>query len=461
MMQWKIKEIAEVVGAKNNIEQWEDTSVSSFSIDTRLLEAGSLFVPIVAERDGHEFAEAARDQGAVAVFWEKDLEEAPEGLAIIQVDYAKKAFQTFAKYYLKEVVDPLVVAITGSNGKTTTKDMTASVLAQKYKTHSTEGNFNNELGLPLTLLAMPEDTEAVVLEMGMNQVGEIDQLSRLAEPDLAAITMVGESHLEFFGSRDKIADAKMEIVNGMDQGVLVYNGDQTLLEERVQKANLKARISFGQKESNDYHPLDVQSGLKETTFSVNVAPEQEVTIPVTGAYNANNALIAIAIGQYLNIPFADILQGLADFQLTESRLEWGVGLKNQHLLNDAYNASPTSMRASISSFLELDISGDRYLVLGEMGELGEASDQLHRSVKSAINPSKVKEILLFGNQMKGLYDDLMSDSAFSKVKTQHFKDDKTALIEYIKETTGADDYLLFKSSQSTGLVGVVDELKTQ
>lgn len=461
MMQWKIKEIVEVVGAKNDVTEWGEELVSSFSIDTRLLEEGALFVPIVAERDGHDFAEQARDKGAVATFWEKDLDQAPENLAIIQVADAKAAFQTFAKYYLKEVVDPLVVGITGSNGKTTTKDMTASVLAQKYKTHYTDGNFNNDLGLPITITEMPEDTEAVVLEMGMNHAGEIDRLSRLAEPDIAAITMIGESHIEFFGSRAKIADAKMEIVNGMNEGVLVYNGDQALLEERVQEADLKESLSFGQKESNDYYTLDVESGLKETRFTVNVAPDQEVKIPVTGAYNANNAMVAIAIGQYLGIPFEDIAKGLATFQLTQDRLEWVEGFKGQHLLNDAYNASPTSMRASIASFLELDMEGDRTLVLGEMGELGEASDELHRSVKSAIDPSKVKEILLYGNQMKGLFEDLKGASEFDNVKVQYFKDDKSDLILYIKEHTDADDYLLFKSSQSTGLVGVVNELKAK
>ncbi len=461
MMQWKIKEIAEVVGAENDVTEWEEELVSSFSIDTRLLKAGALFVPIVAERDGHEFAEQAHAKGAVAAFWEKELDQAPEGLAIIQVADAKAAFQTFAKYYLKEVVDPLVVGITGSNGKTTTKDMTASVLAQKYKTHYTEGNFNNELGLPITITEMPQDTEAVVLEMGMNHAGEIDYLSKLAEPDIAAITMIGESHIEFFGSRDKIADAKMEIVNGMKDGVLVYNGDQALLEERVQAADLKQSISFGQQESNDYYTLEVESDLKETRFTVNVAPDQVVKIPVTGAYNANNALVAIAIGQYLDIPYGDIVQGLATFQLTQDRLEWVEGANGQHLLNDAYNASPTSMRASIASFLELEMAGDRTLVLGEMGELGEASDELHRSVKSAIDPDKVKEILLYGDAMKGLFEDLQGDSAFVNVKVQYFRDDKSDLIMYIREHTDAEDYLLFKSSQSTGLVGVVNELKAK
>ncbi|MER2064589.1 MAG: UDP-N-acetylmuramoyl-tripeptide--D-alanyl-D-alanine ligase, partial [Alkalibacterium sp.] len=189
MPNWTLSEIAQAVNGKLvNSEKTEQ--IAGVSFDTRTLKEGNLFIPLTAERNGHDFIQSAMNKGAKATLWSDPIDKAPEDIAVIQVDDTLEAFQSFAKYYLNEV-SPKVVGITGSNGKTTTKDMVAAVASAKYKTHKTIGNFNNHLGLPLTILEMDRDTEVVVLEMGMSEKGEIHVLSEIAEPDIAVITMIG------------------------------------------------------------------------------------------------------------------------------------------------------------------------------------------------------------------------------------------------------------------------------
>lgn len=210
-----------------------EVTVTGVEFDSRKIEAGDLFVPLQGTNDGHEFVSKAIENGATATLWSNDPETAPEGIAVILVKDTLLAFQALASYYLLEE-NPDVIAITGSNGKTTTKDMTESVLSQKFRTYKTQGNYNNDIGLPYTILHMPEGTEKLILEMGMDHAGEISILSELAEPDVAAITIIGEAHIENLGSREKIADAKMEITTGLaSDGLLIVPADEPLLEERI------------------------------------------------------------------------------------------------------------------------------------------------------------------------------------------------------------------------------------
>lgn len=217
-MKLTIKEIAQVLGISGIVDERE---ISSVEFDSRKIEKNGLFVPLPGTRDGHDFVRAAKENGAIVTLWQKDRVEVPSDLVVLPVADVTKAFQTLAQYY-KQKIGPKTVAITGSNGKTTTKDMTASVLAQKYRTYKTQGNYNNDLGVPYTMLHMPDDTEVLILEMGMDHAGEIHFLSQLGQPDVAAITLIGEAHLENLGSRKNIAKAKMEIVDGLAKdGVLL------------------------------------------------------------------------------------------------------------------------------------------------------------------------------------------------------------------------------------------------
>ena len=243
-MKLTLKEIAQAVGAVNDSTQWEDLTIENVQFDTRKSTKGSLFVPLKGANDGHDFIHSAIENGATASFWSAPLDQAPAHFPVIQVEDSLLALQQLAKYYL-EKIGPKVVGITGSNGKTTTKDMTEAVLSAKYNVHKTQGNFNNHIGLPITILEMPSDTEVVILEMGMNHAGEIELLSKLAQPDIAVITMIGESHIEYLGSRAGIADAKMEITAGLKEtGCLIFPGEEPLLVEKTSNLPTKQLSTF-------------------------------------------------------------------------------------------------------------------------------------------------------------------------------------------------------------------------
>ncbi len=231
-MKMQLSEIARALEIEAK-ETWEDITITSVSFDSRQLEPGALFVPLIGEQDGHRYVQAALDNGASAVLWQADHPETPTAIPALVVEDTLVALQALGRYYLQKI-NPKVVAVTGSNGKTTTKDMIAAVLSTQFNVQKTFANFNNEIGVPMTILSMEPNTEILVVEMGMDRFGQLDELSRLAQPDVAVITMIGEAHIEFFGTRDKIADAKMEIVNGLkEDGILIYNGDEPLLVERA------------------------------------------------------------------------------------------------------------------------------------------------------------------------------------------------------------------------------------
>lgn len=461
MISLTVGEIAEALGSLNNTDKWTDTTITGVEFDTRKMIAGSLFVPLIGENDGHQFAESALEKGAKAALWSRPVAEAPEGLPVIQVEDTLLALQQLAKYYLKKV-NPKVIGITGSNGKTTTKDMTEAVMSSRYRVYKTQGNFNNHIGLPITILSMPADTEVAILEMGMSKKGEIEVLSHIAEPDIAIITMIGESHIEFFGSRAGIADAKMEITAGMKKGsILVYPGEEPLLQERVKTLTGIQLKTFGSKESNNMYPLTVDSQMRKTTFTVNEAPDVTVELPVLGTYNVNNALAALTAGIALNIPIQESYLALAQFDLTKNRTEWLEGIHGTMLLNDAYNANPTAMKLVIENFSQLENKGKKVVVLGDMLELGELSKSLHVSVKEALNPAQIDEVFLYGEEMIALYEAMLSEGAFAKAAVHHFTGEKEQLIQKLKQELQSNDYILIKSSFGTDLLSVVDALKVK
>lgn len=461
MISLTIKEIAQTLGNLNDTSKWDDVEIAAVDFDTRKMVSGSLFVPLIGENDGHKFIQNAIDKGAKAALWSAPLDQAPVGFPVIVVEDTLLALQKLAQYYLKKVA-PKVVAITGSNGKTTTKDMTEAVMSSRYRVHKTQGNFNNQIGLPITILSMPSDTEVIILEMGMSDKGEIELLSKIAEPDIAIITMIGESHIEFLGSRANIADAKMEITAGMkENSLLIYPGEEVLLEERVKALKRIQLKTFGTKELNDIYPLQVKTQMRETSFVTNVAPEIEVKIPVLGTYNVNNALAALTAGMELDIPIEESFKPLAQFQLTKNRTEWDEGINGSMILNDAYNANPTAMKLVIENFGQLKNSGKKYVVLGDMLELGVLSKDLHVSVKDALDPIKIDEVYLYGTEMKALQEVLLNEGQFASENIHSFIGDKQPLIEEVKGKLTTDDYILIKSSFGTNLLSVVEALKVK
>lgn len=455
-MTWNLVDIAKAVNGTLLNTPDTEVEVSGVFHDTRKIKKGSLFVPIIAQRDGHDFIQAAIDQGAATAFWSKDAKDAPVDFPVIHVEDTEKALRDFSIWYLNKV-QPQVVGITGSNGKTTTKDMTAAVLATKYRTHQTAGNFNNQLGVPLTILAMPEDTEILVVEMGMSEPGEIEFLSKIAQPDLAAITMIGESHIEAFGSRAKIAEEKLGILEGLKaEGTLIYPENESLIKERL--PNCLQTKTFGHSETADLYAVDMMEETEETRFSVVQKDGEKInfTLPVPGSYNVQNALLAILIGQAFDVSLEEAKIGLAQLELTKNRLEWLDGKNGIRLLNDAYNASPTSIQAVLRYFSEVVTPGEKIVVLGDVLELGALSKKMHEDLSSAIALKDFKAVFLYGPEMKYLYEKLADEADFEKVS--HFEGDKKQLIEAIKAKAKSGDLVLFKSSNGTGLLDVVAEL---
>lgn len=456
-MELLIKEIAKAVGAKNEWQQWADIRVAGVEFDTRKVTAGSLFVPLQGgTRDGHEFIDTAIDQGAVVAFWSESVSELPADFPVLVVPDTLVALQQLAQFYL-EKQGPKVIGITGSNGKTTTKDMVASVLTQQFVTYKTQGNYNNHIGLPYTILQMPAETEMLVLEMGMDHFGEIEFLSRLARPDVAAITMIGESHIEFLGSRKGIAQAKMEIVTGLKaDGLLVVPGDEPLLSPFLEAVPMEI-VTFGQPETSMISSQLLSETKTTTTFKVPALGEVDVTIPVLGHYNMNNALIALAIGHYFGMSLEKMARGLEMMNLTASRTEWLRAWNGAEILSDVYNANPTAMGLVLDTFSQLDTKGNRLAVLADMGDLGNHSTRLHREMAEHIDSEKIAQLFLYGEQMRVLYQELLP--VFGPERVSHYAvTEKAELLARVKHDLKPTDMIVLKGSNSMNLLELVENL---
>ena len=379
-------------------------------------------------------------------------------MPIIRVKDTLIALQQLANSYRKQL--PVrIIGITGSNGKTTTKDLVAAVLGSTFQVHKTKGNLNNHIGLPLTLLELEETTEFAVVEMGMSGRGEIELLSNLAEPEASIITMVGESHMLQLGSREEIARAKAEIVNGMPSGGLfVYNGDEPLIEQALAERGLPEglrRIRFGSGTGNDLFPTDIRMDADGAYFQINSPGYPELFIPLLGTHNVINALGAIAIGEAFGVSPEGIAAGLRSLQMTSMRIEKLTAASGLTVLNDAYNASPASMRAAIDLTEQLRGFGRKFLVLGDMLELGEREEQFHRNIGAMLSPERVDYVFTFGRLGRFIADEAVD--RFPKACVRAF-DDKEQLAAELGAEVRSDDLVLVKGSRGMRLEHVVNAL---
>ncbi|GAA6114463.1 UDP-N-acetylmuramoyl-tripeptide--D-alanyl-D-alanine ligase [Apilactobacillus apinorum] len=454
-MKMSLTEVSRAVAAQNDTSEYEEIDITSVAFDSRQLVDGALFVPLVSENNGHDYIQSAIENGAVATFWQADHENVPTDIPVIIVNNTLEALQMLSQYYLAKI-NPKVVAITGSNGKTTTKDMVASVLSTQFNVTKTNANFNNEIGVPMTILDIEPNTEILVVEMGMDRPGQLDLLSHLVEPDVAAVTMIGEAHIEFFGTRDKIADAKMEIVNGLkEDGIFVYNGDEPLLEQRSE--NLPFTKTFGLSEDDDFTAYDITSTPQATSFKVKQIEDTEFKIPMLGSYNVNNALVAIAIGSLFRIREENMSKALLEVDLTNNRTEWIEGTKHEKILSDVYNSNPTAVKEVLKAFTADKISGRKIAVLGDMLELGDQSSQLHASLADSLNPDEVQSVYLIGDEIKVLYDKLVD--VYPAQNLFYFKADQLdALYEQLNSEIYEGDEVLLKASHGIHLEQLLAKL---
>ena len=381
-----------------------DTVITAVDTDSRKMHPGSLFIPLEGERfDGHSFISTALETGAVGCITAKVREDYDrDDKFYVKVRSTQKALRDLAQWYKRQFDIPFV-AITGSVGKTTTKDMVAAVLGEKYRVLKTDGNFNNNIGLPLTLLRLEKQHEICVLEMGMNHAGEIEYLSDIVEPDVALITNVGDSHIENLGSREGIFNAKCEIFSHMKEGgFAILNGDDEWLTQ------LRGNLSFDTKFVGGGEGLDYTASRLESDGETNLSclvttPKCEftATIPALGDHMIYPALMAAAVGERFDMTAEEISRGIQNFLPTKMRMNVLRLPGDVVVLNDAYNANPQSMRAA-AAVLSAARDRRKVAVVGDMLELGDGAAMFHRAVGECFGELSIDCLIAVGELARHL-----------------------------------------------------------
>lgn len=428
-----------------------DAVINEVVTDSRLVGPGKLYVAIIGEKyDGNDFAREALEKGAVAAVVSKPSDCDGE---LIMVPDTKKALAQIACNYRK-MFDIKVVAVTGSVGKTTVKEMTGAILGSYGKTLVTYGNRNNFVGLPLTLLSLSDEDEYAAIEIGMSRPGEVSERSRATLPDVAVINNIGVSHIEFFGTRENIMKAKLEIVEGMKpDGIVVYNGDDGLLSSGVAAIGQK-RVSFGiENKDVDVRAININKKTDSTVFTI-VDSELgtfDAEIPILGSYNVMNALAAYAATTRLGVPPQVAVDGLLLYVPFGMRTKM-VKHNGITVIEDCYNASPDSMRESLKLLSDIVQRGVKIAVLGDMLELGSFSDEAHREVGREAARQGIDILLCCGKKAA-----LIASAAAAAGVTlvQHF-DDKLDIAEYLKRTAKEGDGVLFKASRAMEFEKIIE-----
>lgn len=447
MKKFTLEEIAAACGGTYiGDENLKQTVITSVERDSRQIKDGSMFLAIKGEKvDGHKFIEKCFESGAVCAL----CEEAPENASkpCIVVDSTLEAVKKIAKAYRNKFDIP-IVGVSGSVGKTSTKEMLYAVLSQKYKTHKTQGNLNNELGVPLTLLAMQEDAEAAVIEMGISGFGEMTRLSEMVQPTICVLTIIGCCHLENLGDRDGVLRAKTEMFKyARDNADFILNGDDDKLYT-VENVNGKKPIFFGFAGDNDYYAEDIENN-GEGGINCTLCFDDSriaVTIPAIGNYMVSNALAAVAAGKILGLSNEQLANGVQAYKTVGSRANV-INTGKIRIIDDCYNANPTSVKSAIDTLANFD--GRKVAILGDMKELGRDELTLHYETGEYAKNQGVDLVIAIGELAKELAkgaDGIWFDTIENAVGT-------------IKTLLHSGDTVLVKASHSMQFEKIVEFLK--
>ena len=458
-MDIKIKDIIKVCNGELICGNEEDICID-FSKDTRTIQENDVYVGIKGENfDGNNLYIEALEKGAKACILQgveinKDIIAKYKNKAIIMVNDTIKALQEIAKYK-RSLYNIPVIAITGSVGKTSTKDIIASVVGEQYTVLKTQGNLNNHIGVPLTILSLKEH-EALVVEMGMSNAGELTVLSEIAHPDIAVITNVGTAHIGNLGSRENILKAKLEILNGIkENGTLIINNDNDLLNawKNEYKGNVKI-VTYGIENKSKYNACEIELKENSSEFILEIDSKyaEKIGVPVGGMHFVYNALSAIAVGEQLNIPIEKIKQGIEKFELTKSRMELIKLENNITVVNDCYNANYDSMKAAIE-YLSKTNSKRKIAVLGDMLELGEFSSKLHTKVGEEVAKNKIDILITVGEMGKVIATAVKNST--NQTEVYSFNNNEDA-IKKINEVIQKDDTVLIKASNGMKFKDIVE-----
>jgi len=425
------------------------TELSSIVTDSRKVKKNSLFAAIVGERvDGHSFVAQCVEVGAVCALCEK----APsDNVPYILVENTKQALIDIATAYRLTFEIPFV-GISGSVGKTTTKEMIASVLSQKFNVHKTQGNFNNDLGVPLTLFALEEEHEVAVVEMGISDFGEMSVLANIVKPDVCVLTNIGNCHLECLGDRDGVKKAKTEMFEFMQEGgvAVLCKDDDKLCE--IEKVNGKNPVTFGLCENADFTAEGISSNNEDrTSFTVKYeGGEFEATVYALGKHMVTNALCATAIGKHFGLSDEEIAKGISEYKPAGSRQNV---IKSEKLtiIDDCYNANPASMKASIETLA--GFQGRRVAILGDMKELGKTEVELHQEIGRFAVEKKLDLVIAIGDLALNIYKE-----ARPYIDCEWFQTSEEAKLEMYEMLT-IGDTVLVKASHSMKFEEIVEYLK--
>lgn len=462
-------QIREIVSAVNGTLLYgeEEISIRSVSTNSKEFTVDGLFVPIIGERvDAHLFIDGALENGCVACFTSKAVGKYVSGKAYIKVEDTMVALQKLASYYRAKFQIP-VIGITGSVGKTTTKEMIATALEAKYRVLRTTGNMNSQVGVPLMMFQLNSDHEIAVIEMGMSEVGEMEKLARIVRPDVAVMTNIGVSHIAQLKTQENIRREKLHITDtfGTD-GILFVNGNDRLLKEiytaNSSKENNEELLingmvcTYGTEDSCDYLAKDLMNVGEETKFQFQSEKHREqVTLGVLGEHNVFNAVVALAIAEHFAVPMEDAIQALYRYRPIAMRgqIEEVYGIK---VIDDTYNASPDSMKSGVSMLVELPVENRRFAVLADVLELGEHSRECHYAVGTYISTKKVDVVVTIGKESKAIADAICDRQGSMKVVSF---DDNDGAIAYLLGNLKAGDAVLIKGSRGMHTEEIVNAIK--
>lgn len=439
--------------------------IEKISIDTRTITSGDFYLPLKGENfNGHEFITEAIYKGASGFLkdqsWSlmkmKEIINKHPDLSIIEVENTSVALQDLGRYKAAQTA-PYIVAITGSVGKTTTKDMVSQVLEENYSILRTKGNFNNEVGLPLTLLNLKQDHQIAVLEMGMSDLGEIRTLVNMAPPNIAVITNIGSAHIQNLKSKDNILKAKMEIADKLKSGdVLLLNGDDPLLWNLRNRVTPYEKVYYGIEKHNDIYPDEITQTEWGCDFTLTIGGDsRRFHIALQGKHQIANALVALWIGKHYGMEYGKIQRGLEKVKVSDMRFE-AHEVKKAKIINDAYNASPESMEASIEVIQNM--TGKRkILVLGDILELGDYSEQGHRKVGSFLSKGSFHRLITRGKDSKWI--GLQAIKEGFPAERVHHVETNTEAAKLLDHWMQPMDLILIKGSRGMGMEEIIEIIK--
>lgn len=434
----------------------ENIQVKTYSKDTRTLNKGDMYLGIKGEKiNGNDYIEQAFINGAIGCITDENVSQKiinkyKKEKVIIKVENTIKAIQGLAKYK-RSLYNIPVIAVTGSVGKTSTKDIIANVLGQKYKVLKTEGNMNNHIGLPMTLLKLKDHT-AVVVEMGMNHFGEISLLTNIAKPTGCVITNIGTSHIGNLGSRENILKAKLEILEGLDKnGFVLINNDNDLLHDWAKKEKKYKVYTYGLENNSTYMAKKITTLENSSEFEINGI---KGNVPIGGIHFVYNSVCAFAVGDILNVEKEKIIKGISEFKLTAKRMDTEVIQDNIKIINDSYNASYDSMKAALE-VVNNTLAQRKIAILGDMLELGDYAKELHEKVGEEVVKNKIDILITIGENAKNIAN---KAKELKMENVQSFNNIDEA-IKNIKEIIKSGDLILLKASNSMNFSKILNELK--